>query len=154
MSRRWCWKPYADGERGGCDSDNGDGGGWAEAEGEKGPSCASWASKGFWRSAWFVRLALGVSWSTPGEDGQSLSMGLCLSTLVSRDEEDRDAKEVRLLGVGVGSADDGGEGSAGVVDDDGEDGERDGAWIWVLIIVVYVIRSDAMPLLPSGGWGG
>lgn len=98
-----------------------------------------------------MRLALGVSWSTPGEEGQSFNMGLCLSTLVSSDEEDKDAKDVRLLGVGVGSADGVGDVSADVVDDEGDDGERDGEWICVLIIVIYVIR---MPLLPSGGWGG
>lgn len=70
---------------------------------------------------------------------------------MSSDEEDKDAKDVRLLGVGVGSADGVGDVSADVVDDEGDDGERDGEWICVLIIVIYVIR---MPLLPSGGWGG
>lgn len=70
---------------------------------------------------------------------------------MSSDEEDKDAKDVRLLGVGVGSADGVGDVSADVVDDEGDDGERDGEWMWVLIIVIYVIR---MPLLPSGGWGG
>lgn len=70
---------------------------------------------------------------------------------MSSDEEDKDAKDVRLLGVGVGSADGVGDVSADVVDDEGDDGERGGEWIWVLIIVIYVIR---MPLLPSGGWGG